>query len=225
MRGCALLLLGFAGALSPAIGQTDCPTAHLPAYSHNDYANPHPLRDALSLGFRGVEADVFLIDDSLRVGHDRRAASRGGTLQALYIEPLRDLLARCGALGAPERPFLFTIEMKQPTPAARLALSGLLARVESSSWSNILLVILPDGDPRLVSVDYGKHLGRWWISDSQRTQRLQAIRAKKSTSLGVLLRAHNVPVNSRVYRELLDAGIDLIGSKDLTATRRLLSEP
>ena len=32
------------------------------AYAHNDYRNPRPLRDALSLGYRGVEADLFRVD-------------------------------------------------------------------------------------------------------------------------------------------------------------------
>lgn len=34
----------------------------LPAYAHNDYLIDRPLVDALALGYRGVEADVFLVD-------------------------------------------------------------------------------------------------------------------------------------------------------------------
>ena len=41
--------------------QSGCTRGTLPAYAHNDYANARPLTDALSLGFRGAEADVFLV--------------------------------------------------------------------------------------------------------------------------------------------------------------------
>lgn len=120
----------------------------MPAYSHNDYLNRHPLLDALAMGFRGVEADVFLLGDSLRVGHDRRAAARGRTLQVLYVEPLLEIIRRCGPLGARDKPFLFTVELKDPSPAARAALARVLAPFDSTQESNILLVLVHDADAR-----------------------------------------------------------------------------
>ncbi|WP_375436321.1 hypothetical protein [uncultured Hymenobacter sp.] len=61
-------------------------------HSHNDYWRPHPLYDALQLGFQSVEADVFLIDSALLVGHERKSLQASRTLQTLYLEPLRQLL-------------------------------------------------------------------------------------------------------------------------------------
>ena len=40
-------------------------------HSHNDYYNKRPLLDALTNGFCSVEADVFLKNEKLLVGHSR----------------------------------------------------------------------------------------------------------------------------------------------------------
>jgi hypothetical protein len=39
------------------------------AHAHNDYEHKRPLFDALDNGFTSVEADVFLVDGKLLVGH------------------------------------------------------------------------------------------------------------------------------------------------------------
>ena len=98
----------------PPLKPQPCETQRLlPAYSHNDYRNRHPLEDALALGFQGVEADYLLIDGELRVGHGRGDAMRGRTLERLYLEPLRDRLRRCGWIQPNQKRFLLTIEDKQ----------------------------------------------------------------------------------------------------------------
>lgn len=58
------------------------------AHSHNDYLRGRPLLDALENGFASVEADVFLVDGELRVGHDRKQLQPGKTLEKLYLDPL-----------------------------------------------------------------------------------------------------------------------------------------
>src|SRR5688572_2079013 len=89
-----------------------CPRAARPAYAHNDYLNERPLLDALAAGMRGVEADVFLVNGVLRVGHDRDQARGAARFDSLYLAPLHDLVARCGALTEDGRPFLLTVEIK-----------------------------------------------------------------------------------------------------------------
>ncbi len=59
------------------------------AHAHNDYLHDRPLLDALSHGFTSVEADVFLVDGKLLVGHTRNELKTGRTLEALYLDPLR----------------------------------------------------------------------------------------------------------------------------------------
>jgi len=104
--GIAYLL---AAAFATGAVQPPCPRSTLPAYAHNDYENARPLIDALRLGFSGVEADVFLVDGVLRVGHDRQQAQRGKTLETLYLIPLREIISRCGRLTHDGRGFLLAV--------------------------------------------------------------------------------------------------------------------
>jgi len=120
-----LALIGL--LLQAAIGADSCATAALlPAYAHNDYRNRRPLRDALDLGYRGVEADVYRVGGDLLVGHERSEVRPAKTLVTLYLEPLRDRLHRCGYVLADRTPFLLNVELKE---ADSTAFSILLAEL------------------------------------------------------------------------------------------------
>ncbi|MEU4571773.1 phosphatidylinositol-specific phospholipase C/glycerophosphodiester phosphodiesterase family protein [Nonomuraea sp. NPDC023979] len=86
----ALGALVAAGALvlmaapASAAGAQPLPRAH----AHNDYEHDRPLLDALDHGFTSVEADIYLVDGELLVGHDPEDLRPGRTLQALYLDPL-----------------------------------------------------------------------------------------------------------------------------------------
>ena len=259
-----LTLTSVAHFLAAALGvqataQPFCPRSTLPAYAHNDYENPRPLRDAVRLGFSGVEADVFLVDGVLRVGHDRRQARRRETLEALYLTPLREIISRCGRLTPDSRRFLLAVEIKESSRATFEALVTLLGRYPelfapaSSSEAPIELILvgwhppLPtlrqserapfrvqrrisgrsavaavDDEVRLLSVDYGKTIGRRWNRATDRRHWIASLRATKRAYPDRLLRVHNLPADSTIYAALLDAGVDLIGTKDLVKSRQLL---
>lgn len=243
--------------------QTDCPRGSLPAYAHNDYENSRPLVDAVTLGYRGVEADIFLVDDVLRVGHDEGSARDGGTLELLYLRPLQELLTRCGPLVSTRAPFFLALELKEQSAAAYDSLLALLGRYDTllratkpnHSLPPQLTIVLVGWHPasltanvavdtmlawqqrisrapttplnervRLLSIDYGKTMGRWWVTSGGRKRWLAAIRAAKDAAPDRLVRAHNVPLDRRVYRELFAAGVDLIGTKELRRSVDLLSE-
>ena len=53
-----------------------------------------PLYSALEAGCTGVEADVWLFDDDLFVGHTRSALTPSRTLRNMYIDPLLSILRR-----------------------------------------------------------------------------------------------------------------------------------
>ena len=59
------------------------------AHAHNDYEHTRPLFDALDQGFDSVEADVFLVDGKLLVGHTVLDLKPSRTLESLYLDPLR----------------------------------------------------------------------------------------------------------------------------------------
>ncbi|KAL8687487.1 MAG: hypothetical protein Q9218_006356 [Villophora microphyllina] len=61
-------------------------------HSHNDYWRPVPLYSAIQAGCTSVEADVWLFDNELYVGHTTSSLTAGRTLRSLYIQPLLELL-------------------------------------------------------------------------------------------------------------------------------------
>ncbi|KAI9695728.1 MAG: Altered inheritance of mitochondria protein 6 [Candelina mexicana] len=63
-------------------------------HSHNDYWRRVPLYDAISAGCISVEADIWLYDDELYVGHDTSSLTRNRTLRNLYLNPIVDILEK-----------------------------------------------------------------------------------------------------------------------------------
>lgn len=65
-----------------------------PFHSHNDYWRDVPFYSGLSYGAVSTEADVWLINGTLYVGHERQALTKERTLESLYINPILDTLHR-----------------------------------------------------------------------------------------------------------------------------------
>ncbi|PRX50257.1 glycerophosphoryl diester phosphodiesterase family protein [Prauserella shujinwangii] len=85
-----LAVLGLVSAPASATGRPDWHVRPLAqAHAHNDYEHDRPLLDALDHGFTSVEADIYLVDGELLVGHDLVDLTPERTLEALYLEPLR----------------------------------------------------------------------------------------------------------------------------------------
>lgn len=63
-------------------------------HSHNDYWRPVPLFSAVKAGCIGVEADVWLFDDDLYVGHTTSSLTPQRTFRNLYIDPLMRMLEK-----------------------------------------------------------------------------------------------------------------------------------
>lgn len=63
-------------------------------HSHNDYWRPAPFYSALAIGAVSIEADVWLYDGTLYVGHEESALTKARTLDSLYVQPILDVLHR-----------------------------------------------------------------------------------------------------------------------------------
>jgi len=61
-------------------------------HSHNDYWRDVPLLSALSYGVASVEADVWLVDNELLVGHEPAALIKTRTFDSLYVQPLLQII-------------------------------------------------------------------------------------------------------------------------------------
>ena len=96
-------------------------------HSHNDYWRPHPLYDALQLGFKSVEADIFLIDTTLQIGHERTTLRRTNTLQSLYLDPLRQLQQTQGSFYTKPSELWLFVDFKNDGSATYARLRLVLA--------------------------------------------------------------------------------------------------
>lgn len=123
-------LLGLALA-----AETVIPLPH--AHAHNDYWQRRPLEDALNLGFMSVEADVFLRNGRLLVGHDPRELRPNRTLRDLYLGPLAERANRNGGRIYPGAgPLILLVDIKADPEAAYAQLKKEMAEFPSSVWSS-----------------------------------------------------------------------------------------
>ncbi len=99
------------------------------AHAHNDYEHKRPLFDALDYGFCSVEADVFLVDNQLLVGHARADLKPERTLEKLYLDPLRERIRTNGGRVYRDGPTIFLlIDVKTEAKPTYVALDKVLAR-------------------------------------------------------------------------------------------------
>jgi hypothetical protein len=124
-----VVLQACAGPQPPGPAPGPAPGPVLRLHGHNDYLQPVPLRPALLLGLGSIEADVFLADGELRVGHERWQLRPGRTLRSLYLEPLRSAVAAApdGRLLPAGRPLVLLVDIKADGAAVYRVLREQLA--------------------------------------------------------------------------------------------------
>jgi glycerophosphoryl diester phosphodiesterase len=98
-----------------------------------------------------VEADIYLVDGQLLVAHDRDKVKPERTLQALYLDPLRERVKKNGGRVHPNGPeFTLLIDLKsgwQTTyPALRAVLTNYAAMLttirDGEKHTNAVLVVI-----------------------------------------------------------------------------------
>ena len=99
-------------------------------HSHNDYAQRVPFFQAYAQQVSSIEADVFLHDGQLLVGHDVEDLRADMTFEALYVEPIVTLFARNGgrAFRASDQTLQLMVELKSETDPTLRAVAALLGR-------------------------------------------------------------------------------------------------
>src|ERR1041385_5180981 len=141
----------FSCLLCATIAQAVPPTPLIHAHAHNDYEHKRPLLDALDHGFCSVEADIHLVDGRLLVAHDRRDVKPERTLQALYLDPLRERVKRNGGrvfANGPEFTLLIDLKSDWHTtyPALRAVLTNYTAVLttfrDGAKQTNAITVII-----------------------------------------------------------------------------------
>ena len=233
-------------------------------HAHNDYAHPRPLLDALDHGFCSIEADIWLVEGRLLVAHGRSAVKPERTLQALYLDPLRERIVRHGGRVYPKGPpCTLLIDVKSEARESYGVLRGVLlsftniltAFTPTNTVTNALTVILsgnrapdllaeeacryaavdgrlPDlvGNPSphlvpLVSDDWAANF-RWRgngpLAQEERQKLKQLV--GQAHQQGRRIRFWAAPDNPAGWRELRQAGVDLISTDDLRGLHDWLLE-
>jgi hypothetical protein len=98
------------------------------AHAHNDYYHARPLLDALDQGFCSVEADVFLVDGQLLVGHSQSELQPERTFERLYLVPLLERVRRNdGSVHGTGERFTLLVDIKSDASPTLAALAKALA--------------------------------------------------------------------------------------------------
>lgn len=95
-------------------------TAQLPLiHSHNDYQRPKPLTNALSNRAYSIEADVFLVNDTLRVAHEENELDSAATLWDMYLQPIIHLFTANNGRISPDTAYtpILMIDIKKSSRA------------------------------------------------------------------------------------------------------------
>lgn len=251
-----LVLVGTALVLQDATRSAEPPAAPLPrAHAHNDYYHERPLLDALDHGFCSVEADVFLVNGKLLVGHFKFELTSSRSLRSLYLEPLKQrVAANQGRVFPQGPPFTLLIDIKSDAETTYAALHKLLEEYDDvlsvtkgeKHRPNAVTVVISGNraqnaiastmvrragiDGRLTDIDseqpahlmplisdnWGQHF-RWRGQGDMPEQERRKLRelVKKIHGDERRVRFWATPESPAVWSELLDAGVDLIGTDDL----------
>jgi hypothetical protein len=241
------------------------PPSALPgAHAHNDYYHKRPLLDALERGFPSIEADVFLVDGKLLVGHYAHELRPERSLESLYLDPLRKhIKANGGRVFTGAERLVLLVDFKTDGAAAYAALAKLLEKYDGVFFDlqngrlkprTVDVIVTGDRpieaiagdrfrrvaiDGRLADLDretpqdllplvseswtgHFKWRGKGPMPAAER-ERLREI-AKQVHQKNCLLRFWATPDNAAVWDELQAAGVDFIGTDDLDALRKFLSQ-
>lgn len=132
-----LLLFCFAASL-----RAD-PVPLIRVHAHNDYEHKRPLFDALDHGFCSIEADIYLVEGQLLVAHERSQVKPERTLQALYLDPLRERVKKNNGRVYPNGPeVVLLIDLKTDWRHIYPVLRGVLKQYSD------MLVTFQDGVKR-----------------------------------------------------------------------------
>ncbi|TPR07899.1 hypothetical protein CAN33_0016145 [Aspergillus niger] len=198
----------------------------IPVHSHNDYWRDIPFYTGLSKGCISTEADVWLYNDTLYVGHDESSLTKDRTLESLYINPILDVLK----LQNPSSPFVtsptnngvfdtstsqtlyFFIDLKTSGPET---LKAALAEPEYADITGLISPIASTNFASAVGPVKGEKL-----SDEQIEALRQQIQTAEERGIGARYwGTPYYPVRTRnfVWRTLLEEGVALLNADDLDA--------
>lgn len=124
-----MAMLLSAGSCSDMRGVDPAQYGKVLIHSHNDYAQARPFWGAWEAGAASIEADIWLVDGALYVGHDRKDITEDRMLLGMYLDPIRQVMQRNGGQPyADGRPLQLMVDLKNE---GERSLQALVALIES----------------------------------------------------------------------------------------------
>lgn len=119
-------------------------------HSHNDYDRPDPFYNAYRNGVGSIEADIFLQDGKILVGHERNELQNNRSLERLYLRPLQKLIRRNGRylFGGNAHGLILLIDIKSPARPALDSLVQLLKKYPELTGSPVLKITISGNRPQ-----------------------------------------------------------------------------
>ncbi|MCR4920611.1 MAG: phosphatidylinositol-specific phospholipase C/glycerophosphodiester phosphodiesterase family protein [Bacteroidaceae bacterium] len=119
------LLLIFMLSTLPVAGKR--PLIH----SHNDYDQACPFWGAYEAHAASIEADIWLVDGNLFVAHDKKDIRPERTLEAIYLQPIRQVVEQHGGSAyANGTSFQLLVDLK----TGRETLDALVRLIEEKGY-------------------------------------------------------------------------------------------
>jgi hypothetical protein len=98
-------------------------------HAHNDYLHERPLQEALERGFASIEADIFLREGQLLIGHTQAELRPARTLEGMYLEPLAEWIKKHnGSVHTTGQPLILLIDIKTDAASTWESLHTLLLK-------------------------------------------------------------------------------------------------
>ncbi|REA57909.1 alkaline phosphatase [Dyadobacter luteus] len=129
---------------SLSFGQTITTYTTAQAHSHNDYEQLTPFIAAYKQQFGSIEADLFLINDSLYAAHNREDIKPEKTFSKLYLNPILQEIKKNNGQIYPQKDLTLQllIDLKTPADETLAALVKILKPHEA--------VLAPKGPVKIV---------------------------------------------------------------------------
>ena len=98
-------------------------------HSHNDYQRAEPLTNALRNKVYSLEADIYLVNDTIKVAHDKKDLATASSLHSLYIQPIVNLFKANNGLISSDNKYapVLMIDIKENGDAVLNALVKMLS--------------------------------------------------------------------------------------------------
>jgi alkaline phosphatase len=222
-------------------------------HSQNDYQKAEPQVNALRNKVYSVEADVYLVNDTLKVAHNKNELATAPTLFSEYLEPVIHLFqTHHNRMGndSSYAPILM-VDIKENSEASLRALVKMISaypfvfdrRINKSAmqvvisgergrnWTAWPALILFDGRPD-ENYDAATLERVVFVSDSylhyadgskNKTDSLIRHAAEKVHAMKKLFRLWAIPDNPASWDHLLQLGIDIINTDKVTECRNYFS--